>query len=83
MAGLPNDDWLTTERVIHLLQQLPPDIHHQTALTGRKDNSYHVVDNINNTECHRRGQRQQYDDDCGAWNKWWLALQFPLHCVQC
>ena len=26
------------------------------------------MDNIVNTERHQRGQRRQYDDDCGAWN---------------
>jgi len=68
MRGLPDDEWLTTEHIVQLLQQPPPDIRHQTAPTGRKDNRYCVVDNIGNTERHRRGQRRQYDDDCGAWN---------------
>jgi len=66
MVGLPDDDWLTTEQVVQFLQQPPPDIRHQTAPTGHKDNSYCIVDNIGNTERHRRGQRWQYDDDCGA-----------------
>ena len=68
ISRLPDDDWLATEHVVQLLQQPPPEIRHQTVPKGRKDNSYCVVDNIVNTERHQRGQRRQYDDDCGAWN---------------
>ena len=78
VAGLPDDDWLTTDRVVQLLQQPPPDIRQQTAPTGHNDNSYCVVNNITNTERHQRGQCRQYNDVYGAWNSsgGWLC-SFP------
>ena len=68
VARLPGDDWLSTDDIVTLLRQPPPNIRHQSVPVGRKDNCYCVVDNTANVERHGRGQRRQYDDDCGSWN---------------
>ena len=65
MIPLPNSEGLSTENIIHLLQN-PVNILQQIP-SGKKENTYCVVNNQANIERRKKGRRGEYNDDCGAW----------------
>jgi len=68
MQRLPDDTWLSTETVYHLLRSASSDMIHKAVPRGHKAFCYCVVDNQSNVDRRSRGQRRVFDDDCGAWN---------------
>jgi len=79
MAALLNNNWLDTDSIVQLLRHPPADITHTRVPFGYA------------TSTVMRGQRRQYDDDCGAWNSLGgrltnrpyltIAGSTSLHCV--
>ena len=65
MQHLPDDTWLSTETVFHLLCSSTSDSVHKTVPRGRKECCYCVIDNKANVDRRNRGQRRVFDDDCG------------------
>ena len=72
-ARIPNsiplkNEFLSTLAALNLLKQ-----NTATLLTnipsGKKDNIAFVIDNSENTERRHRGQKSDFRDDCGQWDK--------------
>ena len=62
---MDNADFLVTENVIEVLWQ-PTKVLDRVPV-GEKSNVYVEVNNENNLRRRGKGQKSQFDDDCGAW----------------
>jgi hypothetical protein len=68
MEPLPNDAWLDTATVVTKLEAAIPTSVRGTIPTGTKNNVYVVVDNSANVARRKSGLKNQFWDDCGAWD---------------
>ena len=67
MAGLlPNDEFLTSEKVIELLKSECEGL--PKIPNGSKDNVFFIIHNSENLNRRCQGRRSAFDDDCGVWN---------------
>ena len=62
---LERGDFLDTDSVVEILRQ--PQTILERIPVGEKSNVYMTINNDSNLQRRARGQRSQFDDDCGAW----------------
>jgi len=65
VCPLESCDFLDTNNVVELLRH-PPTILERIPV-GDKSNVYMIIHNESNLQQRARGQRSQFDDNCGAW----------------